>query len=246
MAFDPASPTLTLGVVGAGTMGRGIAQIAAAAGIEVRLCDAREGAAEEARGFIAKMLERQVEKGLAGRRAGRSSGCGSRTARTSRRAIWWSRRSSRILPPSSACSRTSSRSCDPMRCWRRTPRRSRSARSRRPAKARSGSAGWHFFNPVPLMKVVEVIPGQHTAEPVVEALQALALRMGHRPVRADRFAGLSGQPRRARLRHRGAAHPGRGHREPGRRSTASCARRPASAWGRSSSSTSSGSTSRMR
>ena len=65
MTFDPASPTLSLGVVGAGTMGRGIAQIAAAAGIEVRLCDARAGAAEEARGFIAKMLERQVEKGLA-------------------------------------------------------------------------------------------------------------------------------------------------------------------------------------
>ncbi|MGH6918773.1 MAG: 3-hydroxyacyl-CoA dehydrogenase family protein, partial [Geminicoccaceae bacterium] len=51
-------------------------------------------------------------------------------------------------------------------------------------------AGWHFFNPVPLMKVVEVVPGQHTAEAVVAALQGLALRMGHRPVRATDSPGF--------------------------------------------------------
>ena len=51
-------------------------------------------------------------------------------------------------------------------------------------------AGYHFFNPVPLMKLVEVIPGQHTAEPVVAALQELALRMGHRPVRATNSPGF--------------------------------------------------------
>jgi 3-hydroxybutyryl-CoA dehydrogenase len=65
MAFDPAAPTLTFGVVGAGTMGRGIAQIAAAAGITVLLTDAREGAALAARDFIKKMLGRHVEKGQA-------------------------------------------------------------------------------------------------------------------------------------------------------------------------------------
>jgi 3-hydroxybutyryl-CoA dehydrogenase len=51
-------------------------------------------------------------------------------------------------------------------------------------------AGYHFFNPVPLMKVVEVVAGQHTAERVVAALQALALRMGHRPVRATDTPGF--------------------------------------------------------
>jgi 3-hydroxybutyryl-CoA dehydrogenase len=51
-------------------------------------------------------------------------------------------------------------------------------------------AGWHFFNPVPLMKLVEVVPGQHTAEPVVTALRGLALRMGHQPVRATDSPGF--------------------------------------------------------
>jgi 3-hydroxybutyryl-CoA dehydrogenase len=63
MVFDPAAPSLTMGVVGAGTMGRGIAQIAAVAGIEVLLCDAHAGAADAARDFIAEMLGRQVDKG---------------------------------------------------------------------------------------------------------------------------------------------------------------------------------------
>ena len=63
MTIDPQSPDLALGVIGTGTMGRGIAQIAAAGGVSVRLYDTRDGAAEEASAFVARMLRRAAEKG---------------------------------------------------------------------------------------------------------------------------------------------------------------------------------------
>jgi 3-hydroxybutyryl-CoA dehydrogenase len=60
MAF---SPDTVVGVVGAGAMGAGIAQVAAAAGHRVVLADAAQGAAEKARGNLGLVLEKQVEKG---------------------------------------------------------------------------------------------------------------------------------------------------------------------------------------
>ncbi|HEX5079749.1 MAG TPA: 3-hydroxyacyl-CoA dehydrogenase [Geminicoccaceae bacterium] len=189
MAFDPASPALILGVVGAGTMGRGIAQIAAAAGIDVRLTDARVGAADEARAFIAKMVERQVEKGLAAdaraiERLQITDSAGLAPCDLVVEAIVEDLSAKRRLfadleqvvrADAVLATNTSSLSVSAI-----------AAACARPERV----AGWHFFNPVPLMKLVEVVPGQHTAEAVVEALQALALRMGHRPVRATDSPGF--------------------------------------------------------
>jgi 3-hydroxybutyryl-CoA dehydrogenase len=190
MTFDPQSPRLTLGVVGAGTMGRGIAQIAAAAGIAVRLTDARAGAAEEARAFIGKMLERQAAKGLA---------LDVRTAIERVRIV-----DTTDLAP---CDLVVEAIVEDLSAKQRlfadleqivgadavlatnTSSLSVSAIAAACAKPER-VAGYHFFNPVPLMKLVEVIPGQHTAEPVVAALQELALRMGHRPVRATDSPGF--------------------------------------------------------
>ena len=61
--LDARRPGLVLGVVGAGTMGRGIAQLAAQAGLSVRLLDARAGAAAEARAAVAGTLQGLVAKG---------------------------------------------------------------------------------------------------------------------------------------------------------------------------------------
>jgi 3-hydroxybutyryl-CoA dehydrogenase len=191
MTFDPASPTLTLGVAGAGTMGRGIAQIAAAAGVEVRLTDARRGAAEEGRAFITKMLERQVEKGLAAadaraaiERVKITDSPGLAPCDLVVEAIiedflakqrLFSDLEQIVSADAVLATNTSSLSVSAIAAACAKPER---------------VAGYHFFNPVPLMKLVEVIPGQHTAEPVVAALQGLALRMGHRPVRAADSPGF--------------------------------------------------------
>src|SRR5690554_7555176 len=50
--------------------------------------------------------------------------------------------------------------------------------------------GYHFFNPVPLMKVVEVIDGARSQPQYGDALMALARRMGHTPVRAKDMPGF--------------------------------------------------------
>src|SRR5690606_4132746 len=51
-------------------------------------------------------------------------------------------------------------------------------------------AGFHFFSPVPLMKIVEVIDGVLTTPAVGDALMVLARRMGHTPVRAKDTPGF--------------------------------------------------------
>jgi len=58
MAIDATRPDLTVGVIGTGAMGRGIAQVTAAGGVQVLMADSRPGAAQEARDFIEKMLAR--------------------------------------------------------------------------------------------------------------------------------------------------------------------------------------------
>ncbi len=63
MAQDVNSPKFVIGVIGAGTMGRGIAQIAVIGGFTVKMFDAQEGAADKAQEFIARMINRAAEKG---------------------------------------------------------------------------------------------------------------------------------------------------------------------------------------
>ena len=63
MAQDVNSPNFTIGVIGTGTMGRGIAQISVTGGFRVKMFDAQEGAAEKAQEFIHRMVSRAAEKG---------------------------------------------------------------------------------------------------------------------------------------------------------------------------------------
>ena len=70
MDFDANRSDFTLGIVGAGIMGRGIAQVAAEAGITVLLADARAEAADEARNFCADMISRKIAKRTLSAQAG--------------------------------------------------------------------------------------------------------------------------------------------------------------------------------
>src|SRR5450759_3073048 len=63
MQLDVNRNDLTVGIIGAGAMGRGIAQVAAAGGMQVLITDSRAGAAQEAREFVDKLFLRAAEKG---------------------------------------------------------------------------------------------------------------------------------------------------------------------------------------
>ncbi|MPZ44288.1 MAG: 3-hydroxyacyl-CoA dehydrogenase [Betaproteobacteria bacterium] len=191
--IDASRKDLVLGVVGAGTMGRGITQVAAAGGIQVLLTDARTEAIAEARQFIAKMLNRAAEKGTI-------SASQANDALGRVRAV-------ENLQELSACHVVIEAVAEDLAvkqelfCRLETivaddcilasntsalPITSIAAKCKRPQRI----AGTHFFNPVPLMKLVEIIGGALTDPAAGDALTILARRMTREPVRCTDFPGF--------------------------------------------------------
>jgi 3-hydroxybutyryl-CoA dehydrogenase len=179
------SASSSIGVVGAGTMGRGIVQLFVQAGHTVRCHDAQPGAARKALEHVGAMFARAVEKGRmspaeAERAEERMHAC-DRVADLSgcevvieaivedlevKQALF--RELEGIVGPDAIlASNTSSLTVAQI-----------AAACMRPAQV----AGLHFFNPVPLMKVAEVIAAVRTAPAVVERLRALTESAGHRAV----------------------------------------------------------------
>jgi 3-hydroxybutyryl-CoA dehydrogenase len=193
MAEASLDPDFTIGLVGTGAMGRGIAQIAVAAGFPVRLFDSRPNAVGEAADFVAKMLARAAEKGQMTADAARGatdlltavdSLAGLAPCDMVVEAIVEDLEAKRALfkaieaevtPHTILASNTSSLSITAI-----------AAACKRPARV----AGWHFFNPVPLLKLVETVDGVLTAPKVLDVLDMVARRCGHTPVRAKDTPGF--------------------------------------------------------
>ncbi|MBL8471732.1 MAG: 3-hydroxyacyl-CoA dehydrogenase [Rhodocyclaceae bacterium] len=191
--LDVQRSDLTLGVVGTGLMGRGIAQIAAQAGIAVRLFDARAGAAEEARAALVATFGSLAAKGklsaaAADQSAARLQPVDALSALAGCHVVV------EAIVENLDAKRELFRSLEAVvdeDCLLATNTSSLSvtaiaAACRLPARV----AGFHFFSPVPLMKLVEVIDGLLTAPALSEALVELARRCGHQPVRAADTPGF--------------------------------------------------------
>jgi len=193
MPLDLQRTDLAVGIVGTGVMGRGIAQIAAQAGIRVVLYDTRAGAAAAAKDYVAATLAKLAEKGRiaadAAARATAQIGIADELARlaacqivieaivedlAAKRQLFHDLEAV-VAEDCLIATNTSSLQVTAI-----------AAACRRPQRV----GGFHFFNPVPLMKVVEVIGGVLTAPWVTDALAALARRCGHTPVRAQDTPGF--------------------------------------------------------
>jgi 3-hydroxybutyryl-CoA dehydrogenase len=181
------------GIIGAGTMGRGIAQLAATAGWEVRLVDNHKPALVSAQKFIQKMLNRQVEKGrLSGAEAtaifGRVyildklfglEGC-DLIIEAIVEDIEIKRRLFQQLEKivSNDCilaSNTSSLSITSIAGSLKMPER---------------AMGLHFFNPAPLMKLVEIVPAIQTSENTFLKSKAIIEEWGKLPVKVKDTPGF--------------------------------------------------------
>ena len=174
-------------VVGAGQMGAGIAQVVAASGRRVSLHDAQPGATDRALDAMRKSLGRLEEKGgppaeevLA--RIEALDGLVPADLMIEavvedaevKEAIF--RRADAELPPEAVlASNTSS-----------IPIGSLAAATRRPDKV----IGMHFFNPVPVLKLVEVIRGRDTSDETAAAIIALARELGKTPAVVNDFPGF--------------------------------------------------------
>ena len=191
--LDASRSDLAAGVAGAGTMGRGIAQVLTQCGARTLLYDAQPGAAAKAKDAIAQSLGKLAEKG--------------RLQPSELRAAL---ERIEVVPALNAfapchvvveaiiedlpakkrlfgeleaivgeecilASNTSSLSVTAMAAGCRHPQR---------------VAGYHFFNPVPVLRIVEVVAGVRTEAWVCDALAALARRFGHVAVRCKDTPGF--------------------------------------------------------
>jgi 3-hydroxybutyryl-CoA dehydrogenase len=191
--LDPNRSDLVAGVAGAGTMGRGIAQVLAQCGARTLLFDAQPGAARKAKDSIAQALGKLVEKGRLG--AGEADNTVGRleivdsieslapchvvveaiVEELEAKKGLFSALEKSVSAECILASNTSSLSVTAM-----------AAACKRPERV----AGYHFFNPVPVMKVVEVVDGVRTEPWATDALTALARRFGHTPVRCKDTPGF--------------------------------------------------------
>ena len=183
----------TMGLVGTGVMGAGIAQIAAQAGVRVCLFDARDGAAQAARDSLGGTFAKLVGKGKISQAAMDAAWANVQVVELiddlqhcdlvveaivenldAKRGLL-QQLEGIVSPTCILATNTSSLSVTAIATGCQHPER---------------VAGLHFFNPVPLMRVVEVIDGLATAPKVGDALLALAARIGHRGVRAKDTPGF--------------------------------------------------------
>ena len=174
-----------LGVLGAGTMGAGIAQVAAEAGLEVLVHDPVEGAYERARDRISGFLRRKAEKGemsdeesaYALARIAPASGLGD---------LALADLVIEAIPEDLAMKREAFHQLDaaaPDATILATNTSSLSvAQIAAAAQSPERVLGMHFFNPVPLMALLEVVAGPMTAPAVVDAAALTGRRLGKTPV----------------------------------------------------------------
>jgi len=183
----------TVAVIGSGAMGAGIAQVAATAGHQVLLFDTRPDAADKAIAEIGKTYARLVEKGRMG--AVESDLARERLQRIStlreaagavlvieaivedldaKRALF-AELEGIVGPTTILATNTSSISVTAI-----------GARLKHPGRL----AGMHFFNPVPLMALVEVVKGLATEPGVADTVYATAESWGKSPVHASSTPGF--------------------------------------------------------
>jgi 3-hydroxybutyryl-CoA dehydrogenase len=192
-----ATPPLIVGVVGAGAMGRGIAQVAAAAGHRVLLSDADAGAVDRARDAVAAGLSRDVTKGRMDRAhadallariesaGGTSAGVGALRGcglvieavveeLAVKRALFAALEEV-VAREAILATNTSSLSIAAIGAATTHAQR---------------VVGMHFFNPAPLMALVEIVPAITTAPEVAERTRALAAAWGKTTVVATDTPGF--------------------------------------------------------
>lgn len=176
----------TIAVIGAGTMGRGIAQTAATSGFRVTLVDSEPKALADGLGSIAGVLQTLVEKGKIGaaEREEALARIGNRS--TLAAGVEAADLVIEAVPESLDLKATIFREMDeaaPSHAILATntsslPVGKIAEATRRPDRV----AGMHFFNPVPVMPLLEIVRAETTSQETVDAIVAMAQRLGKDPI----------------------------------------------------------------
>lgn len=182
-----------IGVVGAGQMGSGIAQVAAQAGYEVVLRDVEQRFLERGLAGIQRSLGKLLEKGRLTQKQYDAALANLKTTLTlealedcdliveaiveneATKAELFRELDTLVQPGAILASNTSSIPITRLAAYTRRPER---------------FIGMHFMNPVPLMELVEVIRGFLTSDETTQAVLETARRMGKTPVEVNDFPGF--------------------------------------------------------
>lgn len=182
-----------IAVIGAGTMGNGIAHVAALAGFDVTLVDVSRELLERAVNTISANLQRGVDKGkLSGKQKDQALGrirCSIELSDLvatdlvieaivedfGAKSQLFGQLDALTSPETILASNTSSISITRI-----------AAQTKRPDKV----IGMHFFNPVPVMTLVEVIRGIATSDATDQAVEDLARRLGKTPIEVNDYPGF--------------------------------------------------------
>ena len=182
-----------VGVVGAGTMGNGIAQVFAAAGSEVLMVDAAEAALERGQAAIAKSLARSVKKErLSAEEA--DTICARVSTSTTIADL-----TDQELVVEAVVEKTGVKSSVLQELDKTLPASTILATNTSSISITELAAftsrpdlviGMHFMNPVPVMKLIEVIRGHETSDETTKAVVACSESLGKVPVEANDYPGF--------------------------------------------------------
>jgi len=216
---SPQEADYCVGIVGLGAMGQGIAQVSATGGMRTLLYDAKAGAAEAGRKKVAERIARLVEKGRMDEGDAAEAKANLVVAEHFPE-----------LAPADAVIEAIVEDIEVKRqvfaeledvCGPETLLATNTSSIpigaiARKLKHRNRVAGMHFFNPVPLMKLVEIIVGPDTDDAVAEALAELGRRMTRTPIRVTdapgflvNFGGRAFTTEGLRMVHEGVASKSR-------------------------------------
>jgi len=183
----------TIGVVGAGQMGNGIAQVAAHAGFRVVMSDIADSFVQKGLATISKNLDRMVEKGKIpsqkrdeilgrikgtikiGEMADADFVVEAATENESLKLNIFKELDQACRKEAILSSNTSSISITKI-----------ASATQRPSQV----IGMHFMNPVPVMQLVEIIRGLQTSQETFDTVKSLSEKMGKTPVEANDFPGF--------------------------------------------------------
>ncbi|HEX8362475.1 MAG TPA: 3-hydroxyacyl-CoA dehydrogenase family protein [Longimicrobium sp.] len=173
-------------VIGAGTMGHGIAQVCAMAGYSVALFDPMPGATERALGKIADNLQKGVERGKVAAEDASAAREHLRAAADLRDAVSSAGLMIEAVPETMELKESIFREAHEAAPAHAVLASNTSSLSVSRIAAATGRpervVGLHFFNPVHIMKLLEVVRGSETSQETLDAALAFAARIGKEPI----------------------------------------------------------------
>ena len=187
-------PVATIGVLGAGAMGHGIAQVAAAVGFNVRLRDINDAALAKGQQAIERNLATGIERGKLTEQD-RDQTLARISTTTELADLVAAGLIIEAAPENLNLKQELLRECEAVTgadcIWATNTSSLSITEIARAAERPQKVVGMHFFNPVHIMKLIEIVVGDRTGEQTTEMVRQIAVRMKKEPIIVRDFPGFA-------------------------------------------------------